>query len=550
MPSTPTTKSQVQAYQFVLRRMQSALVRRDAVMLHDPMRTHTRATIVGLVLAGLGMVVFIVWGLLSPQPAVPNSGSIVIGEQSGTVYVVTGNPKRLIPTFNLASARLLLLAQQKQQSAAPSGGNGSAPAPASTGTPNVVNPTVVSDEQLKNIPRGRLTGIPDGPQLIPTDSQRISANWAVCDQVHLDPTQPVQDIANQTDTYVFGGLPADQLGRELGENEALLAKADNGKTYLIYRLPASPNRPNANTVRAEVDLGNNNAVASALLLPDKARKISQGLLNAIPEETKLAAPPIDGAGDAAPADFGGLVVGDVFSTQPTAGVPDYWAITKTGIQKVSSAVADIMRVAKNGGSSRIQELGLDKLRQARKLEPQDQGYLKVDSFPQSKPTVLDATQGTPVACLGWSLVGDQAQNTADAHTSVYVAGLPPGPKDGNGKSTALVLKTPGPNGVPVTGFYMMPGFGAVVQSATGKESFGKGAIELISDRGIRYGVPDAVTANAIGLGNRLPAPESIIGLLPTGASLNTQDVLREFDSVPIGGATGSAPTTTQQASGN
>jgi len=548
MPSTPTTKSQVQAYQFVLRRMQSALVRRDAVMLHDPMRTHTRATIVGVVLAGLGMVVFIVWGLLNPQPAVPNSGSIVIGEQSGTVYVVAGNPKQLIPTFNLASARLLLLAQQqKQQSSAQGSGATTAPAaPATNAAVNVVNPTVVSDEQLKNIPRGRLTGIPDGPQLIPTDSQRISANWAVCDQVHLDPSQPVQDAANRTDTYVFGGLPVDQLGRELGVNEALLAKADNNKTYLVYRLPNTPNRPNANTVRAEVDLGDNNAVTSALKLPDKARKISQGLLNAIPEQPKLAAPKITGAGDSAPGDFDGLVVGDVFSTQPTGGTPDYWAITKTGIQKVSSAVADIMRVAKNGGASRLKTLGLDKLRQARLLEPQDEGYLKVDDFPQSVPTVLDATQGTPVACLGWSLVGDQ--NAPDAHTSVYVASLPPGPKDGNGNSTALQLKTAGPNGVPVTGFYLQPGFAAVVQSANGaKESFGRGSIELISDRGIRYGVPDSATANAIGLGNRLPAPESIIGLLPTGASLNTQDVLREFDSVQIAGAT---PSATQQASGN
>ena len=54
MASTPTTKSQVQAYQFVLRRMQSALVRRDAVMLHDPMRNHSRATAVGVVLGVVG----------------------------------------------------------------------------------------------------------------------------------------------------------------------------------------------------------------------------------------------------------------------------------------------------------------------------------------------------------------------------------------------------------------------------------------------------------------------------------------------------------------
>ncbi|HKN52866.1 MAG TPA: type VII secretion protein EccB, partial [Amycolatopsis sp.] len=123
--------------------MQSALVRRDAVMLHDPMRTHSRATVVGVVLGVLGVAVFTIWGLLSPQPSVPNSGSIVIGEQSGTVYVVTGNPKKLVPTFNLASARLLLMAQKSN------GGPGAASSAATA----VVNPTVVSDEQLKSIPR-------------------------------------------------------------------------------------------------------------------------------------------------------------------------------------------------------------------------------------------------------------------------------------------------------------------------------------------------------------------------------------------------------------
>jgi hypothetical protein len=94
---------------------------------------------------------------------------------------------------------------------------------------------------------------------------------------------------------------------------------------------------------------------------------------------------------------------------------------------------------------------------------------------------------------------------------------------------------------------MQPGFAAVVQSATGKASFGKGPIQLISDRGIRYGVPDAKTADGIGLNNRQPAPESIISLLPTGASLNTQDVLREFDSVPIDPNAGAFPPATKAA---
>ncbi|MGW3998096.1 type VII secretion protein EccB [Amycolatopsis sp. NPDC004772] len=543
MPSTPTTKSQVQAYQFVLRRMQSALVRRDAVMLHDPMRTHTRATIVGVVLGALGMIVFVVWGLLSPAPSVPEAGNIVIGEQSGTVYVVTGNPKKLIPTFNLASARLLLLAQQKSPGAG-AGGATAAPAPAPASPASVKNPTVVSDEQLKDIPRDKLTGIPDGPQLIPTDSQRISANWAVCDQVQLDTSLPNPDTG-RTNTYVFGGIAPSGLGTELGENEALLAKADNGKTYLVYRLPSSRNRPNANTVRAEIDVDNpNDAVRTALQLPPSPRKITQGLLNAIPEVAKLSPPKIPSG--QAPADFDGLTSGDVFATQQ-AGQRElnYWAITPTGIQRVSNAVADIIRVAKNGSSSSIQTLGLDKLAGVKTLQPNDPDYIPVDDFPRSVPTILDATKNSSVACLGWSLVGSGPDQ--DGHTSVYVDTQLPGQKSTGEKFTPMAVTTPGPNRVPLNGFYLKPGFAAVVQSATGKASFGKGAIQLISDRGVRYSVPDAQTADAIGLNNRQPAPESIIGLLPTGASLNTQDVLRQFDAVPIDPNAGAFPTTQQPA---
>ena len=55
-----------------------------------------------------------------------------------------------------------------------------------------------------------------------------------------------------------------------------------------------------------------------------------------------------------------------------------------------------------------------------------------------------------------------------------------------------------------------------------------------------------VSSDAIGLNNRQPAPESIIGLLPTGSSRNTQDVLRQFDSVPIDPNAGTYPTPGRQ----
>src|SRR6266568_463388 len=155
MPSTPTTKSQVQAYRFVLRRMESALVRKDPVMLHDPMRSHKRATIVGAIIGVVGLVVFLLIGVLKPASSVPSSG-IVIGQQSGTIYVVSQNPHELIPVFNIASARLLLAAGTNQQQSGTTQQQ-------QTSAPSVAPVTVVSDSQLTSMPMGRLTGIPAGP---------------------------------------------------------------------------------------------------------------------------------------------------------------------------------------------------------------------------------------------------------------------------------------------------------------------------------------------------------------------------------------------------
>jgi ESX secretion system ATPase EccB len=65
MSTDPTTKAQVQAYRFVLRRMESALVRKDAVMLHEPMRHHLWAMAVGLLLGLLGLAALFVVNLLA-----------------------------------------------------------------------------------------------------------------------------------------------------------------------------------------------------------------------------------------------------------------------------------------------------------------------------------------------------------------------------------------------------------------------------------------------------------------------------------------------------
>lgn len=521
--------------------MQSALVRRDAVMLNDPMRTHSRATAVGAILGVLGLVGFVIFGLISPQPTVPGNGSIVIGQESGTVYAVVGNPIKLIPTFNLASARLLLMAQSLGSQAAAGAGQSANGQPAAPAAPaGVVNATVVSDDQLRNIPRGRLSGIPDGPQLLPTASQRISNNWAVCDSIVLNTSTPDQTSPNKIETTVFAGVAPSAMGSELAPNDALLAKAANGKTYLIYRQPPKPDQTGANTVRAEVDQ-NTPAVTSALSLTMAGRQISTGLLNAIPEVAKLTPPQIPGANGPAQS-MSGLRIGDVFSTSP-AGSIEYWVVLQNGVQQISAATSDIIRAAKAGGQDTVTQVSLDRMVGVRKIQAGDPDFLPVDDFPQQVPNVRIPADQSQVSCLGWSLTGDPANPTP--HTAVYVGNALPGPKP----SQAVAVGQASPDGSRIDKFSMPSGFAAVVQSATGKDSFGKGPIELISDRGLRYGVPDLNTAKGLGLDNMSPAPDSIISLLPTGASLNMQAALQTFDSVPIDPKAGTYQTAPPQPAG-
>ncbi|WP_255823428.1 type VII secretion protein EccB [Amycolatopsis sp. GM8] len=521
MASTPTTKSQVQAYRFVLRRMQSALVRRDSVMLHDPMRSHGRATLVGFILGLLGVVGFVIFGLISPSPSVPDSG-IVIGKTSGTIYVVSGNPKSLTPTFNLASARLLLMSQ------------------AQGGGAQATDPTVVPDDALKDIPHNRRTGIVDGPQLLPTAAQRISDNWGVCDNLTINKDLPekLQRDQAKSETTVFAGVPS--LGNELSIDSAVLAKADNGKFYLIYRLPSNPNDPNANTVRAEVDPKQDAVLSVFNLSQPLVRHISIGLLNAIPEVTPLVPPTAQNQGAA--SQFSqlrseGLRVGSVFKVNRASGAQDVFVVLTNGIQRVEPAVGDLIQAGQAGGKN-LPVVSPNEINGIQQILPSDPGALQVTTMPSVVPTVLDPLK-FPTTCLGWSIVNNQP------HTVVSVGEALPVPAN----AKLIDIGKPGPTGLKIDHFFMPPGRGAVVQSATAAETFGKGPMSLVTDNGLVYGIPNANTLNGLGLGNPppRPAPDAILQLLPTGSSLNVIDAGKSYDDIPVNPNAGTFPTGQSQA---
>jgi type VII secretion protein EccB len=519
--------------------MQSALVRKDAVMLHDPMRTHSRATVVGVCLAALGLLGFLIWGILSPKPKPPDEDGIVIGKPSGQVYVLIAKPdKQLIPVFNMASARLLLMARQEDKSA---GAGAQAANQQGGATPQVVAPTVVDDNERRDLPKGRKAGIADGPDLLPSADQRIESRWTVCDEYKLDRSLPDPAKENKVETTVIAGVK--ELGPQLKQNESLLVRAPNGKTYLVYRTPGTANLPNTSAVRAEVDLEDARVREALELTGIEPRVITTGMLNAIPEKKKLASPAIRGRDTDSNVDLGDpelRKVGSVFEVERAGDVTRTYVVLKDGIEEVKRSTANLIRYYRNLGNARITAVTPDRIAGiARPDEIDDR------TFPERDMEVLDP-ENFPVACLGWSYSGEGAN--AEEFTAVHVGKTLPGIKvNAKGEPQTVAISSPNADGVRIDHFYMPPGRGAVVRQATSPADFDSGQITLISDRGVKYGVPDAKTAAGLGLDNQLPAPRNIIQLLPDGASLSTKDVKQSYDSTPFG--PGQYPSETPEAQG-
>jgi type VII secretion protein EccB len=502
MAATPTTKSQVQAYRFVLKRMESALVRRDAVMLHDPMRTHIRAGIVGLCLALVAVAGVFIFGFFKPRQALEAHDEILIGAESGAMYVYVNNPtSRLIPVTNLASARLILI----KQAGVGSIGN------AATATPRRI-----SDDVLKGVPREPTAGIPGAPTDIPAADELVDPKWTLCDTTTVDPSLPPRaqlERATITSTAMIG---LDRMGRELGRDEALLVRSGgNGKHYLVYQ-----------GKRAEVDPDDPIVDLALNLSEDKAdrRPVSNGLLNAIPEVPALVPPAIPHLGQELNSyRVENHRVGAVVRTERAEG-EKFYVLLSSGRQEITRSVANLIR-ASNTKDIAIPRVPLGVITAAPEAAQADR--IKIDDYPPDVPTIVPVTRSV-VACLYWSF------DNGEQRTAITVADQVVLPD----RQAPVKLAQADGGGEHLDYVYLPPGRGASVRAVVPGQPEGTGTIYLVTDLGTKYGVPSTTgatslqLATALGLGNFKPAPEAILRLLPNGAALDPNAV-RRFDAVPV-----------------
>lgn len=189
----------MQAHQFMLQRVISALTVHETDPEQPPFRRPAMAAIGGLVIAVLALAAVWVFGLLVPGGARFTATDVIaVEKETGARFVLMNG--RLHPVLNYTSALLAL--------------DRHAPV------------RMVSHATLAGIPAGAPIGIPDAPDSLPGRGQLLTDGWSSCTQSTLDTQGKRLDSS-----VLLVGHPPDQ-GGTLG-GHGLLVHSGN-RMYLVY----------------------------------------------------------------------------------------------------------------------------------------------------------------------------------------------------------------------------------------------------------------------------------------------------------------------------
>ncbi|BDE11949.1 MULTISPECIES: type VII secretion protein EccB [Mycobacterium] len=485
------TRHQVTGWRFVMRRIASGIALHDTRMLVEPLRSQSRAVLMGVLLLVTGLLGCFVFSLIRPNGQVGNN--VVLADRStAALYVRVGD--QLHPVLNLTSARLI------------------------AGQP--VNPTTVKSAELDKFPRGNLVGIPGAPERMVQSTSR-DADWTVCDGVT---GQPGRGARSTGVTVIAGPLHSDGARASMVSSKQVIlvdAAASGGEgTWLLWE-----------GKRSRIDLADR-AVTNALGLGTDVpapRPIASGLFNAIPESPPLAAPPIPNAGNpagfAVPAPIGAVVVSYAVDR---AGADNFYAVLPDGLQPISPVLAAILRNTNSYGLQQPPRLAADEIAKL----PVSR-LLDTSRYPAQPVTLVDAA-GNPVTCASWSKPNGAATSslTLLSGSALPVAeGVRPVELVGGGAKVAL---TPG------TGYFTQTVGGGAAAPATG-------SLFWVSDTGVRYGIDNesdrsrgqsgsngqGKAVEALGLTSPpLAIPWSILSLFAAGPTLSRTDALLAHDGLP------------------
>ncbi len=458
-------RDQVQAYFFVVGRLVAGLVQGKPDALEHPNKRFNGGTVMGVLLAGLIVAIFGIYGLFVPggNNSWRAEGTIVMEKETGARYVYTAGQLR--PVLNMASA--LLVAGQSPKVAA------------------------VSQSSLTGVPVGTPIGIPGAPDGLPAAGKLNTGNWAVC-------ARPPDGLTVASGPTVT--LHLDQTsGTPLPVGQALVVATPDGATYLVWQ-------------------GNRHRIADMATLDalgyDAGRilRVSPAWLNVIPAGADLKPPPIPGTGGPGAA-VGGQPsrIGQVYEVRnPAISSDQFYVLTGTGLLPVSHTIGAIVLAASStrdaypGEQVHPIQVGPGALAGVALAGGESVGA----DLPQTPPPVADLGVGT-VPCMSFDL-------RADAGRSGTLMALP--------RISENAAVAPAGRQVPgVTADQVMlpAGSGALVGSWPAPGA-AVGTEYLVTDLGVKYPLSDDSVAASLGYGNVAGERISplLLNLLPTGPALD------------------------------
>lgn len=473
-------KEQLQAYQFLRRRIGAALLAGEPDTLDPPMRRVVRTSFAGLMVGVIIIAVFGVYGLLRPGGAQGwkvEDGALVVEKETGSSYVYHNG--ELHPMLNYASARLFL-------------GQGGA------------EPFRVSRRSLEGTSRAPEKGIPDAPHSLPDPDGLIVSPWSVC--------ATPNDSSASTVTLLAGVQPS---GGRLRDNEALIVSA-GGMTYLVWR-----------NQRFRVP-------DPSILLPMglgdiTAQEVGAAWLNALDPGPDLTYPEIPRLGQPGPQLPNGSSsrVGEIFVVDYTDR-QEYLLVMPDGLALISPTQAQIIRsspqVEEAFGSLQFQPMGASEVPRATLTDaPEDlAGY---PSGIQSAANAEDPEQ-RGVLCVTLSgTSGGGLEPTVSAVGVVPHEGEPLAPPPGSTQPVA-------------DAFFVEPGRGAVVAAMPVPglpENLRPKASFLVTDRGIKYPIAnDGKSLEALGYSAEDVAylPSTFLSMLPSGPALSQRAAAQVTGNAP------------------
>jgi type VII secretion protein EccB len=345
-------------------------------------------------------------------------------------------------------------------------------------------PELVSASAVDAARRGPVMGIPGAPTAVLRPLDGDESDWTVCEDATAATTVIVGEARGRMDP------PQNVLVTPRGESAAT--------TYLLY-----------DGRKARVDL-RNHAVVRALRLEGRVpRPVSRVLLDALPEVPEIIAPAITAAGTR--SILRGFGVGTVMRLTRTDSAEYYVALVE-GVQRIGEVAADLITFTQPHGRD-IVGVAPGVIGDVPIVED-----LPVATFPES-----GGVADRPVVCTRWS------NSSGAVDTAVLVGNSLPIDRAG---AAVELAQADGP-GAGIDNVSLPPGRSGYVRAAgvTG-EGAATGALYLVNDAGVAFGVHDEDAAKRLGLLNpAVPAPWPVLARLPRGPELSVQGASIVRDSV-------------------